>query len=273
MRLGYMTNAFGPLVGLGGGVTSMKDVGYLTMGSDEAAIEAIASKGYRYIEIFEGNVRNYEDDPGKLLEICERYGVAVLGVYVGCHFIYKDALEDELHKVEKVTAIAKTLGARHIVLGGGSVHGSGVREGDYAKLAAGIDAAAQVVRKYGLIPSYHPHLGSLAETPEQIHRLFSLTDIAFCPDIAHLAAGGSDPLKLIQEYYDRIHYVHLKDLSQTGAFVPLGCGTIQLEAIINFLKEKGYDGDWLVEIDGYGGDPKDACGISYDYLKGKLIDA
>ena len=34
MKLGYMTNAFGPLVGEGGGVTSIKDIRYLTLCDD-----------------------------------------------------------------------------------------------------------------------------------------------------------------------------------------------------------------------------------------------
>ena len=37
MKIGYMTNAFGPLVGAGGGVTSVKDIRYVTMTDDEAA--------------------------------------------------------------------------------------------------------------------------------------------------------------------------------------------------------------------------------------------
>ena len=74
-----------------------------------------------------------------------------------------------------------------------------------------------------------------------------------------------------RKYYDRIQYVHLKDLSAEGEFVPLGRGTLDLESVINFLKEKGYSGDWLVECDGYSGDPEEAAGISYEYLKGKLI--
>ena len=36
MKIGYMTNAFGPLVGAGGGVTSVKDIRYVTMTDDEA---------------------------------------------------------------------------------------------------------------------------------------------------------------------------------------------------------------------------------------------
>ena len=33
-----MTNAFGPLVGAGGGVTSVKDIRYVTMTDDEATL-------------------------------------------------------------------------------------------------------------------------------------------------------------------------------------------------------------------------------------------
>lgn len=41
MKIGYMTNAFGPLVGAGGGVTSVKDIRYVTMTDDEATLEQI----------------------------------------------------------------------------------------------------------------------------------------------------------------------------------------------------------------------------------------
>lgn len=271
VKLGYMTNAFGPLVGTGGGVTCMKDVGYLTMCDDEAVMKQIASVGYQYIEVLEGNILKYEDNPDEFMAMCQRAGVSLLGVCVGCHFIYEDALEDELYKVERVASLAERFGARHIAFCGGSIHGTGIRDEDFPKLAKGVDAAAAVCGEHGLIPSYHPHLGALAESPEQIDRLFALSDIAFCPDMAHLVAGGGDALKMVEKYYDRIKYVHLKDISKDGEFHPLGTGTIDLEGIIRFLQEKGFDGDWLVEVDGYSGDPNEACKISYEYLKEKLI--
>ena len=145
VKLGYMTNAFGPLVGTGGGVTCMKDVGYLTMGSDEDAVRAIASKGYSCIEIFEGNITNYENNPQELLDICGKYGVSILGICVGCHFIYQDALEDELYKVNRISALAKKLGAKHIAFCGGAIRGKGIQEGDYELLAAGRNEAAKIV--------------------------------------------------------------------------------------------------------------------------------
>ena len=76
---------------------------------------------------------------------------------------------------------------------------------------------------------------------------------------------------MIKQYYDRIKYVHLKGLNSDGAFVPLGKGIINLDEIISYLLDKGYAGDWLVEIDGYSGDPCEACETSYEYLEGKLL--
>jgi inosose dehydratase len=265
IKVGYMTNAFGPLVGAGGGVTSAKDIRYVTMCDDEEAIKVIKSKGYNAIELFDGNLSNYENDPEKFKKMLNKYEVELLGVYVGANFIYKDALEDELYRIEKIAALASKLGAKHIVLGGGAVRAAGIKDSDYELLAAGLDKANELVKKYGLTASYHPHLGSMAETPEQIDKLFALTDIPFCPDIAHLVAGGSDPIQLLGKYFNRIKYVHLKDFSKEG-FVPLGKGDIDIKGIVELLKERNYGGDWLVEIDGYKGSPVEACETSYNFL-------
>ena len=265
MKLGYMTNAFGALVGAGGGVTNVKDVRYVTMVDDEEAIAKITSKGFKYIEIFDGNLSGYENDPEKFARILQKHNAQLLGVYIGAGFIYQDALEDELYRIDKVAMLAAKLGAKHIVLGGGAVRGKGILDSDYILLAKGLDKANEIVKKYGLIASYHPHLGSMAERPDQIHKLFALTDIPFCPDIAHLVAGGGDALELIKKYYDRIRYVHLKDWNK-DEFVPLGKGLINLKEIISFLKEKQYTGDWLVEIDGYSGCPSEACETSCKFL-------
>ena len=45
MSLGYMTNAFGELVG-SGEVTSVKDIRYVTMCDDEDAIKKITEIGF-----------------------------------------------------------------------------------------------------------------------------------------------------------------------------------------------------------------------------------
>lgn len=270
MKIGYMTNAFGLLVGSGGGVTNMKDIAYVTLVDDETAIRNIAACGFKNIEIFDGNLMRFASEPQRFKDLLGKYQVDLLGVYVGGQFIYPDALPDELFRIEQVANLASRLGAKHLVVGGGSISSSGIREPHYQLLAKALNQVQSIASRCGLIASYHPHLGSMVQHPNEIDKIFALTPINFCPDIAHLVAGGGDALEIVKKYFSRIQYVHLKDLSDQG-FVPLGHGKIDLAAIIDFLKSQGYAGDYLVEIDGYPGDPTEACQISYEFLKEKLI--
>lgn len=270
MKLGYMTNAFGPLVGDGGGVTSVKDIRYLTICDDDEVLKKITDVGFRYIEVLEGNLTKYGNDISVLKDMLARYQAGIMSVCVGANFIYQDALEDELAHMETVAKLAKEVGVTYVGICGGAIRAKGVQDGDYKLLAAGLDETRKVFEHYGLKASYHPHLGSMAEHPDQIDKLFSLTDIDICPDLAHLAAGGGDPLAIVKKYYDRISFVHLKDLDANG-FAPLGTGTLDIVGVLDYLKEKEYAGDYLVEVDGFAGDPEEACRISYEYLKGKLI--
>lgn len=270
MKLGYMTNGFGPLVGDGGGVTSVKDIRYLTMCDDEWAFREISNAGFGQIEVLEGNLTKYGNDIQVLKDMLAKYKLEMMSVCVGANFIYKDALEDEMYHMETVAKLAEEAGVSYVGFCGGAIRGKGIQDGDYKLLAEGLDQAVAVFKAHGIEASYHPHLGSMAEHPEQIDKLFSLTDIKICPDLAHLAAGGGDPLAIVKKYYDRISFVHLKDLDANG-FAPLGTGTVDIDGVLAFLKEKGYAGDYLVEVDGYAGDPVSACKISYEFLKGKLI--
>ncbi|WP_059106194.1 sugar phosphate isomerase/epimerase family protein [Shouchella shacheensis] len=269
MKVGYMTNGYGIQVGSNGGVTSVKDSRYETLCHDEEVIKTLASQGYSSIEMFDGNLERFAENPDELQELLADNNVSLLGVYIGANYIYHDALEDELWRIERISELASKFDAKHIVLGGGALRPNGNSEEDYDQLADGLKRAEAVVTKNGMVASYHPHLGSMVESPEQVDKLFARSPISFCPDLAHLAAGGGDPLEMIKKYKDRIKYVHLKDLKD-GAFVPLGKGDLQIEEIIDFLRKEGYTGDWLVEIDGYNGEPKEASLTSYEFLKGKL---
>lgn len=270
MRLGYMTNGFGLLVGAGGGVTSVKDIRYLTICDDDAVLRQIADVGFRYIEVLEGNLTQYEKNLPVLQDMLKRYGLGLMSVCAGANFIYPDALEDEMFHLETVARLAAEVGAKYITLCGGAIRARGVQPGDYRLLGAGLNQAKKLIESYGLKASYHPHLGSMAQAPEEVDRLFACTEIDICPDLAHLAAGGGDPLETVRKYYDRISFVHLKDLNDAG-FAPLGAGRLDISGVLHFLREKGYAGDYLVEVDGYAGDPLEACRTSYSYLKGKLI--
>jgi len=269
MEVGYMTNAFGSQVGTLEGVMSIKDSKFLTLADDKEVIEKISDVGYKYIEMFDGNLDRFKENPDEFKKIFKDNEVSLLGVYVTANFIYEDAFSDELWHIKETAKLAKELGAKHIVLGGGAIRSDGIRDEDFHVLAKNLDLAKKEIEKHDLIASYHPHLGCMIENNEQINKLFSLTRINFCPDLAHLEAGGSNAFELVKKYKDRIKYVHLKDY-KNGEFLPLGDGSIPLEDIINYLLDNGFNGEWLVEIDGYKGDPLEACRTSYEFLNNKI---
>ena len=223
------------------------------------------------LEVLEGNLTNYADDPQVLIDMLAKYGADMMSVCVGANFIYQDALEDEMVHLRAVAEMAAKVGVKYFVICGGAIRGKGIRPGDVELLAKGLSKAMEITEEYGLVACFHPHLGSIAEKPEEIDALFAASDIKICPDLAHLKAGGYDPLTFIKKYYDRIAFIHLKDLHDNGTFAPLGTGNVDNKGVIEYVKSKGYDGDWLVECDAWPNDPVADCKQSYEYLKGLLF--
>lgn len=265
MKVGYMTNAWGGVVGHPAGVTSVKDLYYLSTGATEEAVAEISKAGYEMIEIFDGNLMQFAGDKKGFTELLAGKGLKLLAVYSGADFIFDEIIEEELYKIEKAASLAAELGAKHLVVGGGAIRSKGIQEKDYIKLAEGLDKVVEIAKKYDLIASYHPHLGTCVQAPEQLDKLMPLTKINLCPDTAHIEAGGGDAVKVVDKYKDRIKYVHLKDYSSEG-FLPLGKGRINFDLMIKILKNNGFDGDFTVEADGYSGSPEEAAAVSYEYL-------
>lgn len=267
MRLGYHTITWGGVVGDPAGVTSVKDLYYRANGSMERAVADIAAAGYEGIEMFDGNVAGYAATPAALSSLLGDAGLELVSVYTGGNFVYDEILSEELHRVTRAADLAAQFNATHLVVGGGARRASGTTPQDYKRLAAALDQVNDIAVGRGLSACYHPHLGTIVEGPDELARVLPDCPIGFCPDTAHLLAGGGDPAALIRQYPDRVRHVHLKDVSlDPVTFLPLGQGSVDLPDVYAALKEIGYDGWLVVELDAYDGDPAEAARISKAYL-------
>jgi inosose dehydratase len=270
MRLGYHSITWGGVTGDASGVTSVKDLVYRVPGDMHRALRDIAAAGYEGVEMFDGNVAELAD--AGLAELLDETGLALVGVYTGANFIYPDILDDELYRVRRAAELAQRFGAEQLVVGGGARRAAGTTDLDHDRLGAALDTVASIAGEHGLSACYHPHLGTIVEGPDEVEKVFARTRIGFCPDTAHLAAGGGDPAALIRRYPDRIRHVHLKDL-RNGAFLPLGEGDVDFDDVLAAVREVGYDSWLLVELDSYDGDPADAARISKAFLDAHLPKA
>jgi inosose dehydratase len=113
----------------------------------------------------------------------------------------------------------------------------------------------------------HPHLGTLVESSDDVHRVLGETSVRWCLDTGHLALGGTDPVEFARAAGDRVAHVHLKDVDlavaarlhsgelalvpavQQGLFQPLGRGDVPIEQVITELEGGGYQGWYVLEQD------------------------
>ncbi|MGY1434685.1 sugar phosphate isomerase/epimerase family protein [Streptomyces reniochalinae] len=136
-------------------------------------------------------------------------------------------------------------------------------EADWEAFAADVQTAADRCRARGLEPVFHPHLGTVVETPDETRGLLSRTDVSLCLDTGHWWLAGGDPAEAVAAWGTRIRQVHLKDADRQaharvrraggdlwrvvaeGGFRALGEGEIDLAAVMAALRRVGYAG-WLV---------------------------
>jgi sugar phosphate isomerase/epimerase len=127
----------------------------------------------------------------------------------------------------------------------------------------------RLVETNGIKFSYHTH-SSLG-----FRRLMDLTDpryVSMTADLAWLARGYStrgewsppaDALEVVRAYESRICTIHMKDFDPEyefeyqgeqykGGVVLPGEGIVDFPAVVEFLKEAEWDGQWMGEIVGIG---------------------
>ena len=102
------------------GVTSIKDLFYRTFGDITRAIAEIGHAGYQAIEVFDGNLVQYDGKLGELRTPLGDAGLSLLAVYSGGNFIFPEILGEELWRIRKAADLAAELGAEHLVVGGGA---------------------------------------------------------------------------------------------------------------------------------------------------------
>lgn len=144
-------------------------------------------------------------------------------------------------------------------------------EAAFGRLTRNASRAAEIVRAAGFEPTFHHHAGTYVESPAEIDRFLTETDIGLTLDIGHLALGGGDPLAVLDRWGPRVNHLHLKNIDRSilratidagggmpevwssGAFTALGAGDLDIGAVMDAALRAGFDGWIVVEQDVLGG--------------------
>jgi len=132
-----------------------------------------------------------------------------------------------------------------------------------------IRAIATLARdRYGVRATIHPHAGGYIEFADELELIVNNipADLAgLCLDTGHMVYSGMDPVATLRRYWDRIDYIHFKDIDADvyaevmrehirffdacarGVMCPIGRGSIDYPAVRTLLTELGYAGYITIE--------------------------
>ncbi|MEV4189985.1 sugar phosphate isomerase/epimerase family protein [Streptomyces toxytricini] len=190
----------------------------------ERFLDEVAECGYEWIEL--GPYGYLPTDPGRLAEETARRGLRVSAgtVFTGLHHgpaVWADTWEH----VSRIAALTRDMGAEHLVVipafwrddkTGAVLEDRELTAGGWRELAGQTERLGREVRdRYGLRIVVHPHADTHIDTPANVARFLDATDpelVSLCLDTGHYAYCGGDSVAAIEEFGERIGYLHLKQV-------------------------------------------------------------
>ncbi len=136
--------------------------------------------------------------------------------------------------------------------------------------------------EYGVRAVIHPHAGGYIEFADEIAQLVQdiPADVAgLCLDTGHIAYSKMDPVDTLRQYWDRVDYIHFKDIDPSvydevmgerirffdacakGVMCPIGTGQLNYPEIRALLTELNYGGFITIEQER---DPRNSDGVLED---------
>jgi inosose dehydratase len=246
--------------------------------SYQEVMSNIESLGFKGTEVS----RKFPKDPVELKEALSKYSLQLTTQWKSVLFSDPKNHIEELQAYREHVEFLKPFGCKVVSTAeiGGSILNQDPRRGQdetevirldndgWKYMIEGLNKAGEICRENDMYLVYHHHAGTVVEQPEEIDRLMDMSDPNFVHllfDTGHGYYGGNDPLTLLKKYYERIKYIHLKDVRQEildqarkdkysireciskGMFTVPGNGCLDFKPIFTELIEQGYNGWALIE--------------------------
>jgi inosose dehydratase len=265
-------------------------VGYAAItwnGNDRQAIEDIAEVGFHGIQLRASVLKEFEDKPADLRRLLEDRGIKLLCFSSGSVDAAPEKYQEYVLTHTRHAKFVAALGGPFLQLISNRPKDRAPTPEQYTRLGALLSEIGRRALDQGVRLVYHNHMHAFSETPEELAQVLDQSDshyLGLLFDIAHYRQGGGDPAAGLKQHRDRLAVVHLKDVvsplpGATGElrysykFVELGRGKVDVPAAIAALKDIGYPGDVIVELDAPP-EPektaKDCAVINKAYVTGKL---
>jgi inosose dehydratase len=266
-------------------------------------LDEIVETGYRGIEL--GPYGYLPTDPGKLRQELDQRKLQLLSAFVPVKLVDAAAHEAGVQQALKVGRLLAALGADYVVLAddngtvpelvkqAGQRTGSKLTADEWDVFAQGVDTIARHLNdELGLKVVFHHHCAGYVETPDETRALLDRVNpdlVGLCLDTGHWHYAGGDAVACVEEFGERVRYLHFKDCEpqiatkcraegkdyfeavKAGVFCPLGQGSVNFPAIVKAENGLGYNGWAIVEqdvLDDNLAAPKKFSELNRQYLRG-----
>lgn len=247
----------------------------------------------------EGGASDLVGDAPLARRIVADVGLPLIGGRFAANWFAPEYHDVELDQLRRVAEFLADLDASHVVAAAHAVperwraagHGDPAEElqpDQWGHLAEGLARAADICdQEFELQVVFRNQLGSHVESSAELDRLLALTDptsLMLAVDVGYLFYLGSDPRTFIRDRMERVAYVILKDVdvdlrdrhlaqggtlpafAKLGGFPELGGGHVDVEGILEILRNGEYDGWLVVDQDHTLRDPAASAQISRECL-------
>lgn len=140
-----------------------------------------------------------------------------------------------------------------------------------------IEYTEQKVKETDIRIAIHNHgpEDTLYPGPQQVYERIKDRDsrMGLCLDIGHAQRAGTDLVKAIKAYRDRLYDLHIKDVSlaeRNGKAIEIGRGVIDFHAVVKALKKNNYKGMCSIEFEKDMSDPLPGMAESIGYFRGVM---
>jgi len=250
-------------------------------GNDDQAIAEVGQVGYAGIQLRATAFDKWGTRPAELKQLLATHGLGFPVLSSG-NLKYQPA--DRQAQLDLHLAHAKFVrdaGGEMLQVIDEKPKDRPVTADDYKALADMLNTLGERTRTLGVPLVYHHHMNSTGEPPEAIEAIMAdsaASAVGLLFDIAHYQQGGGDPVKAIRRYGKAIKVVHLKDVRPIDAapgyqWVELGRGTVDVKGCVAALRDAGFDGWAIVELDRVvdaGGTAKASAATNRDYARALL---
>lgn len=216
------------------------------------AVAKVAQMGYKLIE-FAGFFGHTAEEVNKMLS---DNGVKVSGTHTG--------LGELLSDYEGTLAFHKAINNPIYIIPG---HDLSTRE-KVDQFIEDVNRLQPMLKVEGIEMGFHNHSREFLPNEDGIifyDELVSRTNLLLEIDTFWAYAAGKDPVALMEQYKDRLRFIHIKDGYRNGEGKPLGQGTAPVADVYRKAIELGIP--MVVESETLTPDGLTEAKICYEYLK------